>query len=60
MNPLLLLRLARLARRRPSPRLLAVVLGVLALVAALAAVEAIWGWPEALTPDRAGTRPRLP
>lgn len=52
-----LLRMARWARHPPSARRVVLVLGVVAACLALAAVERIWGWPEALTLDARGTRP---
>lgn len=52
MDPRLLLRIAQIARRPPSRR--RVLIGLLAIGAMLllAGIEAIWGWPEALTPAR--------
>jgi hypothetical protein len=46
------LRLALLVRRLPRGRGAVVVLAVVAAALALAGVEALWGWPEALTPER--------
>ena len=56
MEPLWLVRLSRWVRRPPSRRQAMVILAVVAMVLALAGIEAIWGWPEALTPTRAGGR----
>lgn len=54
MDPLrLFLRMARLARHPPSARHVRIGLVVLALAAALFAVESLGWWPEALTLDRA-------
>jgi hypothetical protein len=47
-----LLRMARWARHPPSPRRVALVLGVVAACLALVAVERVVGWPEALTVER--------
>jgi hypothetical protein len=52
MNQAWLLRMARWVRHPPSPRRVALVLGVLAACLAIYGIEAIWGWPEALTVDR--------
>ncbi|MEM1064641.1 MAG: hypothetical protein AAGJ74_04000 [Pseudomonadota bacterium] len=46
------LRMALWARNPPSTRRVLLVLGVIAVCAALWAIEAIWGWPAALTPER--------
>jgi hypothetical protein len=53
--------MARWARCPPSGRVVAVGLAALAVVLALAAIEALWGWPDALSPNgtAAGAR-RLP
>ena len=56
MNMLWLLRAYRWVRHPPSPRMVAVVLGVVAFVLGLAAVEHWIGWPEALTVDGRGVR----
>jgi peptidoglycan/LPS O-acetylase OafA/YrhL len=52
MNPLWLLRAARWARHPPSMRRVLLVLAVAALCAALYGIEAYWGWPDWLTPER--------
>lgn len=52
MTPLWLLRAARWVRRPPSAAHVKLVLTVIALCLALYGVEALWGWPEALTPNR--------
>ena len=53
------LRMARWARRPPSAAHVRLVLAVLALCAAIVAVEHVWGWPEALTLE-GGARLRVP
>lgn len=58
MNPIWFLRMAKWARRPPSARQVALVLGVVALCLAVAGFEFFFGWPEALTPNRGGA-PRL-
>ncbi|WP_200832615.1 hypothetical protein [Candidatus Halocynthiibacter alkanivorans] len=52
MNMRMLLRMAMMARRRPSAARIKLVLGVLALSAVLIAIEQMFGWPEALTFDK--------
>lgn len=54
MNLFWLLRMQRWVRRPPSERAVRFVLAILAICAALFAVELIWGWPEALTPNSGG------
>lgn len=49
MNPIWLLRMAKWARRPPSPAMVKLVLAVIAGGAVLWGIEQIWGWPEALT-----------
>lgn len=51
MNLIHLLRMARLVRRPPSAAQVKLVLGVIALVAAIALAERIWGFPDWLTPE---------
>ncbi|MEM0947665.1 MAG: hypothetical protein AAGK37_09685 [Pseudomonadota bacterium] len=46
------LRLARWARRPPSARYQRLVAIVLVLTVAVVAIEWIFGWPEALSPNR--------
>jgi hypothetical protein len=53
MDLRLLTRLKRLAQHPPSARAVKVGLVVLAFCLALVAIEAFFGWPEALTTDRA-------
>lgn len=53
-----LLRMAKWVRRPPSPRQVALVLGVIAVCLLLAGVEYLVGWPEALTLNPGGA-PRL-
>ena len=57
MTPFWLLRMARWVRRPPSERAVKVVLAIVALCFALFAIELVWGWPEALTPNTRGGRP---
>jgi hypothetical protein len=52
MNQTWLLRMMRWARNPPSARRVAIMLGVVAASLALAGIEKIWGWPEALTVER--------
>jgi hypothetical protein len=49
MNPIWLFRMARWARRPPSPSRVKLVFGVIALCLALYGVERFFGWPEWLT-----------
>lgn len=58
MNPLWLLRAKRWAHRPPSAARVKLVLAVIAICVALFAVERLVGWPDALTPERAGRIPR--
>lgn len=44
----------RIGMRQPRRRVMLVMLIVLVVIALLLVIEAIWGWPEALTP--AGNR----
>jgi len=48
-----LLRAAKWAHRPPSARQVKIVLAVIALCLLLAAVELVFGWPDALVPERA-------
>ena len=57
MNPLWLIRMARLVRHRPSPRVAAIWVGVIVMSLLVAGAEGLWGWPEWLTVN---PRPRLP
>jgi hypothetical protein len=54
MNMLGLLRMARWSRKPPSAKRVKLFFVVLLLCLALFGIEYIWGWPEALTPDRMG------
>ena len=56
MNLFWLVRMKRWVLHPPSPLKVAVVLGVVAFVLGLAAVEHFIGWPEALTVDGRGFR----
>ncbi|MCZ4353588.1 hypothetical protein O4H61_13800 [Roseovarius aestuarii] len=47
-----LLRMTRWAQNPPSPARVKFVLAIVLFCLALFAVERIWGWPEALTPNR--------
>lgn len=51
-----LLRMRRWAQNPPSARVVYGVLGIIALCAALYAIELIWGWPDALTTQGGGLR----
>lgn len=57
LDPRWLLRAKAWAANPPSARSVALVLGLLAALLALAAVERVFGWPEALTvePARGGS-----
>ena len=57
MNPLWFLRMARLVRYPPSPKVAAIWVIVIVVCLALAGAEWMWGWPEWLTVN---PRPRLP
>jgi len=52
MRLLGLLRMAKWARKPPSAKRVKLVAGVLALCLVLFAIEYIWGWPDALTPNQ--------
>jgi len=58
MNPRLLLRLMRLARRPPGPRQIRVMLVVIALVAVIAGYELFFGWPDWATVNQSIRVPR--
>lgn len=58
MNLFWLLRMRRWVQHPPSPRTVWLILGLIAFLLLLVAVERIWGWPEALTVDGAGMRGR--
>jgi hypothetical protein len=60
MNYIWFLRMARWARNPPSPRMVKLVLGVVAACLALFAVEYFIGWPEFLTLEGEGRAHRLP
>ncbi len=53
MNPRLLLRMAKWARRPPSMRQVKIGAAILAICFAIFAVEYFIGWPDALTMERA-------
>ncbi len=52
MNSRWLLRMTRWAQNPPSAGRVKFVLAIIAVCAALYAVERFYGWPDALTPDR--------
>lgn len=49
-----LLRAKRWAQHPPSPKKVAVILGVLAVCLLLAGIDHFWGWPEWLTVNGTG------
>lgn len=49
LNPRHFLRMARWARKPPGERRVKFVFGIIALCLIIAGVEALVGWPEALT-----------
>jgi hypothetical protein len=58
MNPQLwLMRAKRWAQNPPSARRVVLVLGVIALCLAVAGAEALFGWPDWLTPNRLSAKP---
>jgi hypothetical protein len=52
MNPIWLIRMARWARNPPSPERVKLVLGVIALCLLIFGYEWMFGWPEALVPQK--------
>ncbi|MFN7223525.1 MAG: hypothetical protein ACK4MS_05880 [Paracoccaceae bacterium] len=52
MNPIWFLRMARWVRRPPSMARVKLVVGVVLACLAIFAIEYVWGWPDALTPQR--------
>jgi hypothetical protein len=60
MNYVWFLRMARWARNPPSPRMVKLVLGVIALCLLLFGVEYFIGWPDFLTLEGEGRAHRLP
>ena len=52
MTPVWLIRMARWARNPPSPARVKLVLGVIALCLVVFGIEWLFGWPEALTPQK--------
>jgi hypothetical protein len=52
MTPIWLMRMAGWVRNPPSPARVRLVLGVIALCLVIAGIEYLWGWPEALSPQR--------
>lgn len=59
MNPRHFFRMARWAQNPPSMRRVLLVLAVVVLCLGLFAIERVFGWPEALTPNFAGGRVRI-
>ena len=59
MNLMWFVRMTRWVRNPPSMGQVKFVLAILAICFALAAVELIWGWPEALSTGGGG-RPLRP
>jgi hypothetical protein len=49
LNPRHFIRMARWARKPPSERRVKFVFAIIALCLIIAGVEALFGWPEALT-----------
>ncbi len=56
MNPFWLVRMAKWARHPPPPRVIYMILGIVAVASALAIWEHYHGWPEALTVNPVGRR----
>lgn len=56
MSPFWLLRMYRWARNPPSEKTVKFVLAIVAFCLLLLAIELIWGWPDALTPNSGGGR----
>jgi predicted acyltransferase len=52
-----LLRMARWLRHPPSPQRVKLVLAVIGICLVIFGIEAIWGWPDALTPERIRPQP---
>ncbi|MCU0900456.1 MAG: hypothetical protein MUC82_08175 [Cypionkella sp.] len=52
MNPVWLLRMAQWVRNPPSWGRVKLVVGVVLACLAIFGLEYIWGWPEALTPQK--------
>lgn len=52
MNPIWLMRMARWVRNPPSPARVRLVLGVIALCLLVFGFEYLFGWPEALVPQK--------
>lgn len=59
MRPIWFVRMARWARNPPSPRVVMIWAGVVALCLGIVGFELLFGWPEALTVHRGGV-PRVP
>ncbi|MDO8885012.1 MAG: hypothetical protein U0934_06100 [Pseudotabrizicola sp.] len=52
MNPIWFLRMAKWVRNPPSWARVKLVVGVVLACFVIFGVEYIWGWPDALTPQR--------
>lgn len=57
MDPRWLIRMSQWARNPPPAWKVKLVLGVIAAALLIAGYEALFGWPEALTPQGLGRRP---
>lgn len=60
MNYTWFLRMAKWARNPPSPKMVKLVLGVIALGLLLFAIEYFLGWPDWLTLENGGRAHRMP
>ena len=56
LGPRWFVMMKRWAQNPPSPAKIKFVFGIVAVCIALAVIEMIWGWPEALTPNRINGR----
>ncbi|WP_434621640.1 hypothetical protein [Tabrizicola sp. M-4] len=52
MNPIWLIRMAQWVRNPPSPQRVKLVFGVIALCLLIFGYEWLFGWPEALVPQK--------
>jgi hypothetical protein len=57
MNWNWLMRMSLWVRNPPSPQRVKLVLAIVAICIALWGIEQVFGWPEALTPNRIRPRP---
>ncbi|SEN84307.1 hypothetical protein SAMN05216227_102725 [Pseudorhodobacter antarcticus] len=60
MNYIWFLRMARWVRNPPSPQMVKLVIGVIAVSLLIFGFEYMFGWPEWLTPNGGGRAHRLP